>query len=148
MPSFSIHKLQPANAHLTEQLRAYAYDVIGCCQVVHRDMGPFLNEYMYQEALAIAFHEANIPFQREYYFSVLFHGQPIKHKHFVDFLVRDDIFVECKAVEHIGTEQRQQLWNYMRLTSTRIGILYNFAPVKDECERYYFDATTGMMYAF
>ena len=148
MPSFSIHELQPANAHLTEQLRAYAYDVIGCCQVVHRDMGPFLNEYMYQEALAIAFHEANIPFQREYYFSVLFHGQPIKHKHFVDFLVRDDIFVECKAIEHIGTEQRQQLWNYMRLTSTRIGILYNFAPVKDECERYYLDATTGMMYAF
>lgn len=148
MPSFSIHKLQPANAHLTEQLRAYAYDVIGCCQVVHSDMGPFLNEYMYQETLAIAFHEANIPFQREYYFSVLFHGQPIKHKHFVDFLVRDDIFVECKAIEHIGTEQRQQLWNYMRLTSTRIGILYNFAPVKDECERYYLDATTGMMYAF
>jgi len=148
MPSFSIHKLQPANAHLTEQLRAYAYDVIGCCQVVHRDMGPFLNEYMYQEALAIAFNEAHIPFQREYYFSVLFHGQPIKHKHFVDFLVRDDIFVECKAIEHIGTEQRQQLWNYMRLTSTRIGILYNFAPVKDECERYYLDATTGMMYAF
>lgn len=148
MPSFSIHKLQPANAHLAEQLRAYAYDVIGCCQVVHRDMGPFLNEYMYQEALAIAFNEANIPFQREYYFSVLFHGQPIQHKHFVDFLVRDDIFVECKAIEHIGTEQRQQLWNYMRLTSTRIGILYNFAPVKDECERYYLDATTGMMYAF
>lgn len=148
MPSFSIHKLQPANAHLTEQLRAYAYDVIGCCQVVHRDMGPFLNEYMYQEAMAIAFNEANIPFQREYYFSVLFHGQPIKHKHFVDFLVRDDIFVECKAIEHIGTEQRQQLWNYMRLTSTRIGILYNFAPVKDECERYYLDTTTGMMYAF
>jgi GxxExxY protein len=148
MPSFSIHKLQPANAHLTEQLRAYAYDVIGCCQVVHRDMGPFLNEYMYQEALAIAFNESNIPFQREYYFSVLFHGQPIKHKHFVDFLVRDDTFVECKAIEHIGTEQRQQLWNYMRLTSTRIGILYNFAPVKDECERYYLDATTGMMYAF
>lgn len=148
MTNYSIHKLQPANAHLTEQLRAYAYDVIGACQVVHRDMGPFLNEYMYQEALAIAFNEANIPFQREYYFSVLFHGQPIKHKHFVDFLVRDDIFVECKAIEHIGTEQRQQLWNYMRLTSTHIGILYNFAPVKDECERYYLDATTGMMYAF
>ena len=148
MPSFSIHKLQPANAHLAEQLRAYAYDVIGCCQIVHRDMGPFLNEYMYQEALAIAFNEAHIPFQLEYYFSVLVHGQPIKHKHFVDFLVRDDIFVECKAIEHIGTEQRQQLWNYMRLTSTRIGILYNFAPVKDECERYYLDATTGMMYAF
>lgn len=108
MPSFSIHKLQSANAHLTEQLRAYAYDVIGCCHVVHRDMGPFLNEYMYQEALAIAFHEASISAR--------------------------------SSANSFGT--------YMRLTSTRIGILYNFAPVKDECERYYLDATTGMMYAF
>lgn len=64
MTNYSIHKLQPVNAHLTEQLRAYAYDVTGCCQVVHRDMGPFLNEYMYQEALAIELSLRGIPFQR------------------------------------------------------------------------------------
>ena len=148
MTNYSIHKLQPANPRLTEQLRAYAYDVVGACQVVHRDMGAFLNEYMYQEALAIALTEASIPFQREYYFSVEFHGQRIAHKHFVDFLVRDDIFVECKAIEHIGSEQRQQLWNYMRLTSTRIGILYNFAPVYAKCEKYFYDPSTSRMLAF
>lgn len=40
----------------------------------------------------------------------------IKHKHYVDFLVNKDILIECKVVERLGTEQRQQLWNYMRLT--------------------------------
>ena len=148
MTNYSIHKLQPANPRLTEQLRAYAYDVIGACQVVHRDMGAFLNEYMYQEALAIALTEANIPFQREYYFSVEFHGQRIEHKHFVDFLVRNDIFEECKAIEHIGSEQRQQLWNYMRLTGIQYGVLYNFAPVYAQCEKYHYNPQTFKMVAF
>ena len=44
--------------------------------------------------------------------------------------------------------KRQQLWNYMRLTKISIGILYNFAPVHDQCKRYYLDNKTGNMYAF
>lgn len=27
----------------------------------------------------------------------------------------------------------------MRLSNTPIGILFNFAPVKDQCEKYYYD---------
>ena len=64
------------------------------------------------------------------------------------FLVNNDILIECKAVECLGTEQRQQLWNYMRLTNIHIGLLYNFAPVHDQCERYYLDHKTGNMYMF
>jgi hypothetical protein len=48
----------------------------------------------------------------------------------------------------LGAEQRQQLWNYMRLTNTPIGILFNFAPVKDQCEKYYFDLKTKTISAF
>ena len=58
------------------------------------------------------------------------------------------MLIDCKAIECIGAEQRQQLWNYMRLTKISIGILYNFAPVHDQCERYYLDNKTGNMYAF
>ena len=108
MTNYSIHKLQPANAHLTEQLRAYAYDVIGCCQVVHRDMGPFLNEYMYQDALEILLFEKEIPHIREYGFSVEFHNQKIPHRHIVDFFCKEKVFIECKAIEHNGPAQRQQ----------------------------------------
>ncbi len=148
MPTYQIHKLQSVDPQLTEQLRKECYDVVGCCQVVHRDMGAYLNEYMYQDALAVALDEQHISYQREYYFSVEFHGHRIAHKHYVDFCVRERMFVECKAIDHLGAEQRQQLWNYMRLTSTSIGILYNFAPVQDECERYYLDTHSGRMYAF
>ena len=144
----NVKKLQEVNPALCSKLKSYVFDIIGCCMEVHRDMGPWLNEYMYQEALAVVLKEKSIAFQKEYYFSVDFHGERIAHKHYVDFLVKEKVFVECKAIDHIGAEQRQQLWNYMRLAKVRIGILYNFAPFNDECEKYYLDTDNQMLYAF
>ena len=146
--TYNIAKLADFDPALATRLKSRCYTIIGLCQQVHREMGPFLNEYMYQDALDISLEENGIERVREYYFSVTFHGRQIKHKHYVDFLVGDDVLVECKAVERLGPEQRQQLWNYMRLTKICIGILYNFAPVHDQCERYYLDEETGNMYMF
>ena len=123
--SYNIAKLSDINPTLVTSLRNHCYPIIGLCQQVHRELGPFLNEYMYQEAL-----------------------EQIKHKHYADFLVNNDTLIECKAINCLGPEQRQQLWNYMRLTKISIGILYNFAPVHDQCERYYLDNETGNMFAF
>lgn len=144
-----IEKLQEHDPELRQKLIKYCYPIQGACQEVHRDMGPFLNEYMYQEALNICLEEHGFEGEnkiREYHFSVEFHGKRIQHEHWVDFFVNKKVFVECKAIETLGTEQRQQLWNYMRLTKTRIGFLYNFAPVKDQCERYYYDPGKQVMY--
>ena len=146
--NYHVKTLLEIDSALCTKLRQYTFDVIGCCQIVHRELGPYLNEYMYQEALEIVLNERQIPHLKEYYFSIDFHGQRIKHKHYVDFFVKDNVYVECKATERLCSEQRQQLWNYMRLTKVRIGILYNFAPVKDQCERYYLDTTDNQMYAF
>jgi len=133
---------------LLEQLKQYVYDILGCCQRVHQGMGSFLNEYMYQDALEIELSEQEIPFVKEYTFCTHYHGKPIKHTHRVDFKVKEHVFVECKAVDNLGTEERQQLWNYMRLSKTRIGILYNFAPIKDQCEKYYLDIDSQRIVAF
>ena len=103
---------------------------------------------MYQDALEILFNENSISYTREYLFTIDFHGQRIKHKHFVDFYVQDQVFIECKAVESVNANHRQQLWNYMRLTKTRIGILWNFAPIRDQSEHYYLDIDTNIIYAF
>ena len=102
---------------------------------------------MYQEALQILLDERQIPYQREYYFAISYHGKKIEHKHYVDFLIDESIIVECKAVEKLCIEHRQQLWNYMRLTGKKIGILYNFGPIKGHSEHYYLDKD-GTMYMF
>ena len=167
--NYHLGNLQDFNPNLCLQLKRYCYEINGCCQTVHKELGPFLNEYMYQDALEIIFNERAIPHTREYYFSVDFHGQQIRHKHFVDFYVRGKVFIECQQIRHkhfvdfyvrgkvfieckavasLGPEQRQQLWNYMRLTKVRIGILYNFAPIRDQSEHYYLDTNTNIMYFF
>ena len=136
------------DAEAITQLKSHIFDVIGCCQEVHRELGPWLNEYIYQEALKMALEEKEVPFVKEYYFQVSYHGQPLSHKHYMDFLCKGDIALECKAISAVGIEQRQQLWNYMRLTNTPIGILYNFAPVKDQCEKYHYDVKTKTISVF
>ena len=130
------------------RLKAHVYDIVGCCQEVHRELGPWLNEYMYQEALKVSFEEKQVSFEKEHYFQVSYHGHPLSHKHFMDFFCKGNVVLECKAISALGNEQRQQLWNYMRLTNTPIGILYNFAPVKDQCEKYFYDAETKAITAF
>lgn len=149
MKNYSIKKLAEHDPVLCHKLKQYCYEINGCCQTVHNDMGPWLNEYMYQDALEIILEERKIkPFDREHYFSVDFHGKRIKHRHFVDFFIKEKVYVECKAVEGLCGEHRQQLWNYMRLTKVRIGILWNFAPVRDQSEHYYLDTDTNEMYMF
>ena len=115
--------------------------------MVHNELGPFLNEYMYQEALKILLDEQGISYQKEYSFGITYHGKRIEHRHYVDFLVNNEIIVECKAVEKLCLEHRQQLWNYMRLTGKQIGILYNFLPTNDQSEHYYL-SNDGVMYMF
>lgn len=133
---------------LKEQIKGFIYDIIGACHTVHSEMGPFLNEYMYQEALELEFAEKGIDAVKEYYFTTAYKGKPLRHKHYVDFLCKKKVIVECKAVEKIGDTQRQQLWNYMRLSNIRIGILFNFAPIRSQAERYYYNPETKIINAF
>ncbi|MGN1253185.1 MAG: GxxExxY protein [Prevotella sp.] len=133
---------------LKDKLKQYVYPILGCCQLVHHEMGPWLNEPLYQDALAIALNKKKISFIKEYRFYTSFLGEHLPHHHQVDFFVQDKVYIECKAVSAINIEHRQQLWNYMRLTKVRIGILYNFAPTKDQCEKYYFNPDDNSMSLF
>ena len=66
--NYNISKLADINTELAAELRNKCYRVVGLCQQVHKEMGPFLNEYMYQEALDILFEENDIVWVKEYYY--------------------------------------------------------------------------------
>lgn len=140
-------RIADAHPEWLSDLKQKCYAINGCCAMVHRELGPFLNEYIYQDALQILLEEQGVDYAKEYYFSIDYHGKRIDHKHFIDFLVDDSIILECKAVEKLCLEHRQQLWNYMRLTKKQIGVLYNFAPINDQSEHYYL-GDDGTMYMF
>ena len=131
------------------------YPVIGACQEVHKHLGPFLNEYMYQDALAIELTLRGIPFQRgpqRKPNEVFAMGRAGSSEYFLPkrnfgTCTRID-HAKCKAVDNLADAHRQQLWNYMRLTGIQYGVLYNFAPVYAQCEKYHYDPKTFKMVAF
>ncbi len=124
---------------LKAKLKKYVFDIVGCCQEVHKEKGPELTEAVYSDCLEIAFKDANIEHIREYSFHPTFRGKTIKSRLQVDFFCKGKVFLECKAIERLSSHERMQLTNYMRNAGIRIGILYNFAPLLDECEKFYYN---------
>ena len=46
---------------LRNKLKRFVYDIVGCSQEVHREKGPELTEYVYQDCLKLASDDAHIP---------------------------------------------------------------------------------------
>ena len=51
----------------------FMYPVIGALYEVHRELGPGLNEYVYQEGLEMQLEEEGISFEREKEFTPIYH---------------------------------------------------------------------------
>ena len=128
-------------------LKEHIYDVIGAIYEVHKELGPGLNEYCYQEGFQIQLDELDIPYQREMTFHPTYHGKPMQATYRVDFLCKEDIIVECKAVDDLDNNMRAQLYNYMRLLKHPCGILVNFASKLVKVERYFYDKETNEILA-
>ena len=120
-------------------LKSAMYPVIGAIYEVHKELGPGLNEYVYQEGLGMQLEEENIAFEREKEYTPIYHDRSMNAKYRLDFVCMDQIIVECKAVEQLTINHRAQLFNYMLLTKLPMGILVNFSQKSAVIERYFFD---------
>ena len=121
------------------ELREHIYDVVGAIHNVHKVLGAGLNESCYQEGLQIELTQKNIPFKREVSFHPTYRDLEMDTTFRIDFLCKDDIIIECKAVPKLIADHRAQIFNYMRLLKLPCGILVNFLPQFAEIERYFYD---------
>ncbi len=128
-------------------LKSEVFDVIRAIYDVHNVLGPGLTESCYQEGLQLEFKEKKIPFVREMSFHPQYRGITMESTFRVDFVCKDDIVVECKAVTDVMGVHRAQLFNYMRLLQKQCGILVNFYPFSAEVERYFYDEETNQIVA-
>ena len=120
-------------------LETLVYPIVGDIYEVHRELGSGLNEYVYQEGLAMQLEDDGIEYDREKEFIPTYHNRLMNATYRPDFLCLDSIIVECKAVEKLTSEHRAQLFNYMRLTKKQAGILVNFASRSAIVERYFYN---------
>ena len=121
------------------------YDVMGAIYNVKKELGPGLNENVYQEGFAMELSMDNIPFERELAVHPVYRGRQMKSNFFLDFFCKGSVIVELKSVSALNKEHRAQLYNYMHLVKPMVGILVNFAPLYAEIERYYYDKELGVI---
>ncbi|MEM9282803.1 MAG: GxxExxY protein [Verrucomicrobiota bacterium] len=98
---------------------------MGCAMRVHNGLGPGLREKPYEKALAIEFEESGIQFKQQPCFPIFYHNRPVGDCQ-PDFLVEDEIVVDCKAIASLGDNEVGQVLNYLRITKKQVGLLLNF----------------------
>ncbi len=103
-----------------------SYKIIGAAFEVHNELGCGFLEAVYQEALEIEFQNRNISYQREAPLKVHYKNHTLKKEYTADFICYDKIIIETKAVTEFDNIHEAQVFNYLKTTGFKLGILVNF----------------------
>ena len=84
---------------------------MGALHSVHDELGPGINEYCYQEALAMELSDRGIPFEREKSFRPRYKGRPMDAEYRIDFLCKGDFYPKFATIERYfyDTDNREIL---------------------------------------
>ncbi|HVY04977.1 MAG TPA: GxxExxY protein [Burkholderiales bacterium] len=105
---------------------ALSHEVIGAAIEVHKELGPGLLEFLYEEALAIELKSRGLAVTRQAEVEVIYKGQRLEGSLRLDILVNDMLIVEVKSIEHVLPVHEAQLLSYLRLSDKKLGLLINF----------------------
>lgn len=104
---------------------------------VYNTLGYGFLEKVYENALMVELRRIGLSAVAQFPIRVLYAGEMVG-EYFADILVEDCVIIEIKAAKVIGPEHEAQLLNYLKATSSEVGLILNFGP-KAEFKRKIFD---------
>ena len=102
------------------------YAIQGAVFDVYREMGCGFLEPVYQECLEKEFKLRGIPFEPQKELRLSYKGEILNLIYKPDLVCHGTIIVELKAVKDIDDVHRAQVFNYLKATGLRLGLLINF----------------------
>jgi GxxExxY protein len=102
------------------------YAIQGAVFDVYREMGCGFLEPVYQECLEKELKVRGIPFESQKELKLSYKGEVLNLTYKPDFVCFCTIIVELKAVKAIDDVHRAQVFNYLKATGLRHGLLVNF----------------------
>lgn len=102
------------------------YLIQGAVFEVYREMGCGFLEVVYQECLEKEFTYKRIPFYSQKEILLTYKGEKLEQRYKPDLICYDKIIVELKAVKELANEHKAQLFNYLKATGHKLGLLVNF----------------------
>ena len=126
---------------MTKEEYLKMYELVGAAMEVYNELGFGMEEPIYQEAMAMELDERGIPYIREKALNIFYKGKQMKKTYVADFFSQGMI-IEFKSVSQIIPEHRSQLFNYLRITNLKYGIIVNYGEDHFHAERYVSDEET------
>jgi GxxExxY protein len=111
---------------MTEEINQLTERIIGAAVEVHRELGPGLLESAYQRALAHELRLRKMEFEEQKLCAVRYKDLLIEDAYRLDFLVGGKVVVELKTVDALLDVHEAQVLTYLRISSCRVGLLFNF----------------------
>lgn len=103
-----------------------SYKIQGVIFEVYREIGPGFLESVYQECLEIELAKHRIPFQSQADINIRYKEITLNQYFKADIICYDKIIIELKAVKQLDNIHRAQLFNYLKATGMKLGLLVNF----------------------
>jgi GxxExxY protein len=123
-PRMSAERSPPQGALLEEELTG---EIIGASYDTYNSLGFGFLESVYVEALRRRLVARGLKVRREALVKAWDQGSEVGAFR-VDLLVEDRVIVEVKAGELLDPSARRQLFNYLRCTDLKVGLLFHFGP--------------------
>ena len=112
-----------------------AYQIIGICMEVHRELGHGFLEAVYKDALEYEFNQAGILYRREHLFDIPYKKTVLRKRYQADFTVFNRVILEAKAIESIPDELVGCAINYPKVSGYSLCLLVNFGQPSLEFRR-------------
>ncbi|MBP6673197.1 MAG: GxxExxY protein [Bacteroidetes bacterium] len=107
-------------------LKNESHTIIGICMEIHRLLGKGLLEIVYKDAIEYELKIKSIRYEREKEYGVTYKDIILPHKFYADFVVYDSIILEIKAQKNLADEHYAQIYNYLKISKCKVGLVMNF----------------------
>ena len=103
-----------------------SYAIRGAVFEVYKEIGSGFLEAVYQECLSKEFEYRHIAFISQPKIQFAYKGINLDLEYRPDFICYSSIILELKATRGIIDEHRAQLFNYLKISKLKLGLLVNF----------------------
>ena len=103
--------------------------IIGCAIQVHRELGPGLLESSYQECLYFELIQSGLFVEKQKALPLVYKEVKLDCGYRLDLMVENKVIIEVKSVEMLNDIHLAQVLTYLKLSSSKLGLLMNFNVV-------------------
>jgi len=103
--------------------------IIGLAMRVHTRLGPGMLEKVYEQCLCLELDRSELPYASQVDVPLNYDGLRLDCGFRADIIVRSEVLLALKSVEHILPVHEAQLQTYLRLSGCKVGLLLNFNTV-------------------